>query len=276
MLKFLKSSLSAKAKPEQNATAFCSGFALALRDDHMLKFLKSSLSAKAKPEQKAVACDIVAAFARKHPESLSLEIEWLVQPLSILMNDIKKEVKEKAKAAMTQVALCSGNQDLEKFGSTIVKALESAKNVPDCVEELAGCIFVQNVEAPALAVLTPVLVRGLNERTEATKPRCCVIVDNMCKLIDDAREGTPLMAEVRGLVHKCADSISDPDARAMAEKADQSIAKLANAGPYVEQDFKAFAAKAGLPADSLSAEQATYCSKAAYQLMRAKKATKAG
>merc|ERR1719463_501530 len=151
---------------------------------------------------------------------MALEIEWLVHLLSFLMNDVKKDVKQKAKAAMTAIAQCSGNKDLEKFTATIVKAQEAAKNVPDCVEELAGCIFVQNVEAPALAVITPVLVRGLNERTEATKRRCCVIVDNMCKLIDDAREGTPLMAEVRGFVHKCADSISDPDARAMAEKAD--------------------------------------------------------
>merc|ERR1719218_484362 len=145
------------------------------------------------------------------------------------MNDIKKEVKEAAKKAMTAVTSCSGNQDLQKFSATIVKAQEAAKNVPDCVEELAGCIFVQNVEAPALAVLTPVLVRGLNERTEATKRRCCVIVDNMCKLIDDAREGTPLMAEVRALVSKCAESISDPDARAMAEKADNSMNKLVDA-----------------------------------------------
>merc|ERR1719420_1349233 len=230
---------------------------------YVLPFLKDSLGGKAKPAMKAVACDAIADFAKMYPESMALEIEWCVHLLSILMNDVKKDVQEKATAAMINVSQCSGNKDLEKFTQTIVKAQESTKNVPECVEELAGCIFVQNVEAPALAVITPVLVRGLNERSEQTKRRCCVIIDNMCKLIDDAREGTPLMAEVRSLVHKCTESISDPDARAMAEKADQSIAKLANAGTYVEQDFKAFAAKAGLSTDSLSAEQITYCSKAA-------------
>merc|ERR550514_2562747 len=157
------------------------------------------------------------------------------------MNDIKKDVKDSAKNAMTAVASCSGNQDLQKFSATIVKAQEAAKNVPECVEELAGCIFVQNVEAPALAVITPVLVRGLNERSEATKRRCCVIVDNMCKLIDDPREGTPLMAEVRSLVYKCTESISDPDARELAIKCNNSIDKIAGSGPFVEQDFKTFA-----------------------------------
>merc|ERR1719460_1136685 len=165
------------------------------------------------------------------------------------MNDLKAPVKKAAIAAMTVVASCSGNKDLEKFGATIVKAQGSAKNVPDCIEELAGCIFVQNMEAPAVSLLTPVLVRGLNERSEQTKRRCCVIVDNMCKLIDDPREGTPLMAEVRSLVFKCSESISDPDARELAVKANNSISKLSECDPFVEQDFKTFAAQAGLSTD---------------------------
>ena len=85
---------------------------------------------------------------------MALEIEWCVHSLSILMNDIKKEVQTAAKGAMVNVTQCSGNRDLEKFTATIVKAQESAKNVVECVEELAGCIFVQNVEAPVVDILT--------------------------------------------------------------------------------------------------------------------------
>merc|ERR1719183_1535666 len=191
------------------------------------------------------------------------------------MNDVKKEVKEKATAAAINVSQCSGNKDLEKFTDTIVKAQVKPETVPECVEELAGCIFVQNVEAPALALIAPVLVRGLNDRSEVTKRRCCVIVDNMCKLIDDPREGSPLMSQIRGLVERSTESISDPDARAMAEKAHCSINKLVDAGPYVEQDFKAFAAEASVGVDSLEEEQVTYCSKAAFQLVKAKKIARA-
>jgi elongation factor 3 len=98
----------------------------------------------------------------------------------------------------------------------------------------------------------------------------------MCKLIDDPREGTPLMAEVRALVSKCTDSISDPDAREMSIKADASVSKIKDAGPFVEQDLKVFAQKANLSLDGLSEEELTYCSKAAFQLLKAKKAGKAG
>merc|ERR1719327_2418436 len=242
---------------------------------YVLPFLKDALDSKAKPDVKVVACHVAESFAKKHPESMAMEIEWLVHLLSFLMNDVKKDVKQKATDAMVNVSQCSGNKDLEKFTSTIVKAQESAKNVPDCVEELAGCIFVQNVEAPALAVITPVLVRGLNERSEQTKRRCCVIIDNMCKLIDDHREGTPLMAEVRHLTLKAAEAMSDPDCREMAEKACHSMNKLATAGGFVEQDFKAAASKAGLACDGLSEEELAFCSKAAYQLLKAKKAARA-
>ena len=66
-----------------------------------------------------------------------------------------------------------------------MKAREAAENFEKCVEELAGCMVVQNVEAAALTVMTLELVRGLNardEQIEQIERRCCVIFDKMCKL----------------------------------------------------------------------------------------------
>merc|ERR1719232_227598 len=127
---------------------------------------------------------------------------------------------------MTEVCGCSGNKDLADFVPVIVKGVEAPKNTSDCVEKLAGCIFVQNVEAPALSVITPVLWRGLNEKSETVMRRCLVIVDNMCKLVDDPREGQPLFSEILPLVEKRAEEISDPEAREMAEKTLATIKKL--------------------------------------------------
>lgn len=97
------------------------------------------------------------------------------------------------------------------------------------MEDLAGCIFVQNVEAPHLAILTPVLWRGLNEKLESTQRRCGVIVDNMCKLIDDPREGAPLLPQILPLCKKRADEISDPEARELMEKTVATIEKMSEA-----------------------------------------------
>merc|ERR1711957_1124447 len=143
--------------------------------------------------------------------------------------------------------------------------------VSECVEELAGCIFVQNVEAPAVSILTPVLVLGLKNRSEHVKRRCCVIVDNMCKLIDDHRDASPLLAEVHHLTRKATETIADPDAREMSEKALAAIDKMANAGTYIEQDIKAFATKFGVSLDGFNDAQVEYVSKVAFQLMKNKK-----
>ena len=58
----------------------------------------------------------------------------------------------------------------------------------DAVEALASCVFVQNVEAPALAVTMPIILRGLNDKKTATRRLTCVIIDNMCKLIEHPKD----------------------------------------------------------------------------------------
>merc|ERR1719223_276637 len=169
------------------------------------------------------------------------------------MNDIKASVKSKAKDCVETMCFTCGNKDLigvegikdSSFIPTILKANESLKNVEECVEKLAGCVFVQNVMAPHLSVITPVLWRGLNAKSEQTQRRCCVIVDNMCKLVDDPREGHPLFPEILSLMKKRADEISDPDAREMAEKTLATMEKLHDVGPKPELEVREVISKQG-------------------------------
>merc|ERR1719428_2408597 len=51
---------------------------------------------------------------------------------------------------------------------------------------------------------------------------------------------------------------------------------MANAGSFVEQDFKTFASKAGIKCDDLDEAQIGFCSKVAFQLVKAKASSKAG
>ena len=68
--------------------------------------------------------EIVEQFAQDYQEAITREIEWLISPISFLMNDIKNSVKDKTKDAMKAVVACSGNRDLEHVGATIVRAQE--------------------------------------------------------------------------------------------------------------------------------------------------------
>ena len=57
---------------------------------------------------------------------------------------------------------CNDNHDLDPFIPVVLDSLINLEKIPDSIEQLAGCVFVQNVEA-ALAVTVPILNRGLKK-----------------------------------------------------------------------------------------------------------------
>ena len=189
--------------------------------------LVAGLGTKAKQPQKETCLAIIEGLANNAPLQISRELILLIGLVADLMNDIKKEVRTAASSAMTAICGTTGNKDIEPFIPTVIRANADIKSVPECVEALAGCIFVQNVEGPVLAVTTPVLQRGLNERDEQVKRKCCVILDNMCKLVEDPKEVLPLMPRLQPLLKKTAEAMSDPEARAMAERAYATLMKAA-------------------------------------------------
>jgi elongation factor 3 len=199
--------------------------------------LEYGLGKKAKPMQKEMSLKLITFLAKKEPKPLSRQLVVLIPIVADLMWDVKKDVKQAAIHCMEAITLCTGNKDLDPFIPIVLKAIQEPTTVPDAIESLAGCIFVQAVEAPALAVTTPVLVRGLNERAEDKKRKVCTIIDNMCKLVQEPQEILPLMPQIEPLVKKAADSMADPECRKMAERAHKTLVKAAGQSQYVEMKF---------------------------------------
>merc|ERR1719504_488993 len=104
---------------------------------------------------------------------------------------------------------CTGNKDLDPFLDAVVEAAQSLDKTHKCVERLAGCVFVQNVETPALAVMLPVLTRGLKDKSEEVQRTCCLIVDNMCKVVEDPAEVLPIMPKLAPLVKATSEKMAD-------------------------------------------------------------------
>ena len=196
----------------------------------LLPHLVLSIGVKAKPTQKELTLNVITMIAERFPEIIGSVLVNLVTPVADLTCDIKKEVKAAAVTCMTAITKCTGNKDLEPFLPSIIQAASSFANTHACVEKLAGCIFVQNVECPALAATLPVLARGLTDKSEEVNRTCCQIVDNMCKLVEDPAEVLPLMPRLEPLVKAASERISDPEARGMAERAYNTLLKAAGQG----------------------------------------------
>jgi len=193
----------------------------------ILPALLDGLAVKAKPPQKEATLRLLTSFAARAPESVGYLLVSLVSPVADLTCDLKKEVKAAAIECMMAICSCTGNKDLEPFLPSVVEAAQSISNTHKCVERLAGCIFVQNVETPALAAMLPVLSRGLCDRSEEVKRTCCLIVDNMCKVVEDPAEVVPVMPRLKPLVTAAVEKLSDPEARSVAEKALNTLQKAA-------------------------------------------------
>ncbi len=182
-----------------------------------------------KPAQKEAVLKTFAHLAEKAPKAIGRCLIELIPAINALMWDIKKEVKAAACKAMEACIATNGNKDLDPFLPVVMECIEKS-NVAESVEQLAGCVFVQNVETPALAVMQPVLLRGLNLPKEEIKRKCCVIIDNMCKLVEDPKEVLPLVPILQPILEKNAEAISDPEARSVCERALTTMVKASGKG----------------------------------------------
>merc|ERR1719223_1742322 len=98
--------------------------------------------------------------------------------------------------------------------------------VPEIVHQMAGVTFVQSVESPALAMVVPLLLRGLREKTIATKRQSAVIIENMSKLVDIPLDAAPFLPLLLPALETNAESISDPEAREVTERAVGQLNRL--------------------------------------------------
>jgi elongation factor 3 len=66
--------------------------------------------------------------------------------------------------ALETLVRTNGNSDLDPVIPGLVLALKDQAKTNESIEALASSIFVQDVEAPALAVMLPIIKRGLRSK----------------------------------------------------------------------------------------------------------------
>lgn len=125
-------------------------------------------------------------------------------------------------------SLC-GNEDLKPYMGEVLSCARGKKDVGKCVNELAGVVFVQEFEAPALAVLMPVLVKALKSRNMRTQRQACVIAANVCSLVPSSADVQPFLLQLQPLLKRASEETADPEVRAVAGRAHASLARVADA-----------------------------------------------
>ena len=186
---------------------------------NIIQLLILRMEASCKPAEKEYSLVLLNIISEKYPLQIRNSLSDLVPAVSNLFWDTKIVVQKLAKKLLGNIIKCSGNKDLDPFLPIVLSTFEDPSTTGIAIEKLAGCVFVQNVECAAITIIEPILIRGLKDKTNEVKRKSCVIIDNMCKLVEHPKEILPLVAKIQPLVEFCAENISDPEARTVAQKA---------------------------------------------------------
>ncbi|AGE49988.1 elongation factor 3 [Paramecium bursaria Chlorella virus Can18-4] len=164
------------------------------------------------------ALTLLAKIAENVPEQVSHFLPEIVPMLSECMVDLRPSVKVAAKTALIKCCASIGNKDIEPFIVHLISAISDSSQVPECVHQLSATTFVQTVDARTLAVLVPLLCRGIVDRTTVVRRKTCVIINNMAKLVEDPVDAYDFSDKLINDVKNAMEGMSNPEARAVATK----------------------------------------------------------
>jgi len=218
-------SVSVRKAATETAMAICTNISpFAMKS--LLPQLFAQLPVEKKWQVRALSLECMSCFNKTAPRQLGNALPEVVPELTACMWDTKKQVKQAATTAMKSAMDVIGNKDIEHMTDKILTAITKPKEVPEIMHEMAGVTFVQSVESPALAMVVPLLLRGLREKATATKRQSAVIIDNMSKLVDNPIDAAPFLPLLLPALETNAESIADPEAREVTERAVGQLKRL--------------------------------------------------
>ncbi|CAK7567178.1 MAG: translational elongation factor EF-1 alpha [Sporothrix epigloea] len=189
--------------------------------------LESLRNAQKFPER-LLALDFIDSLIRTSQVQMGTRVPELIPAVSEAMWVTKKEVSARAYKTMEVVCGLIVNKDIEKFIPELIKCIAKPEHVPETVHLLGATTFVTDVHQPTLALMVPLLDRGLAERETAIRRKSAVIVDNMCKLVDDPNVVAPFLPKMMPGLQKNYETLADPEAREKTRQALDTITRVGN------------------------------------------------
>jgi elongation factor 3 len=113
--------------------------------------------------------------------------------------------------------------------------MASPTAVPGTIKALSNTTFVAEVTAPTLAVLVPLLMRALKERSTDTQRMTCIVIGNLVKLVREQEVAARYLSPLVGGVEAIAKGAAFPEIRAFAQAA---LDILKNAGASSDPNYE--------------------------------------
>lgn len=163
------------------------------------------------------AIELMGAMAFLAPRQLSASLPTILPRLTEVITDTHKQVREAANSSLKRFGEVVTNPEIKEMTPVLLDALiDPARKTPGALDALLTTTFAHFIDASSLALLIPILDRGLRERSADVKRKSAAIVGNMATLTEP-RDLIPYLVQLVPLLR---DVLVDPvpEARSTAAK----------------------------------------------------------
>ena len=188
-------------------------------------------------KKKETSLQLLALLATRAPHQVGRGMPAAIPKLMECLQDTHPKVSAAAAAALADVASVITQPEIQKNMSTLIEALSKPEQKtaaclekvrrsgvrPRCMQtlmrnppaQLMETTFVNSMDSPALAVVVPVIARGLRERSAELKKMAAMTAGNIFALVNEPRDMAPFVPIILPEVGKAVEH-AHPDVRAHA------------------------------------------------------------
>jgi HEAT repeat protein len=174
---------------------------------------------------KQASIQMLGSMSHLAPKQLSSALPKVVPKLTEAFSDTHPKVKASAQEALEEITRVVKNPEISSISSVLLTALtDPSEGTIRALESLIETEFLHAIDAPSLALIVPILHRGLRDRIATTKRYGALIAGNMCSMINDPKDFLPYLPTlIPDLQSAMLDPI--PDVRSTSAKAIGSLTR---------------------------------------------------
>ena len=174
---------------------------------------------------KSSALERLAQVAERAPRQMSKLLPEVIPTVTGQIWDTKPQVTKAATSALLAVCGTNDNPDIRPAIPAVVHAVSKPADTYKAVEELMATTFVSAVDASTLAILCPILSRGLKEKNAIRKRACCVVIENMSQLVISPEAVAPFGPLLVPELKRVVENVQFEDIRDIALSALQALTR---------------------------------------------------
>ncbi|KIJ63493.1 hypothetical protein HYDPIDRAFT_175892 [Hydnomerulius pinastri MD-312] len=160
--------------------------------------------------------ELLGMMAYCSPRQLSLSLPIVIPRLTGVLTDTHAQVKTSANKSLKQFGEVISNPEIQALVPTLLKALVDPAKTTNALSSLLKTSFMHYIDHSSLALVIPIIERGLRERGAEGKKKAAQIVGNLASLTD-SKDFVPYLSTLLPMVHVVlVDPV--PEARATAAK----------------------------------------------------------